>query len=202
VWFDLEKLAWIRVSSDPVEHREQQTMVPPLQTTTLALTKGPSAIASAKDEEETRLQGAQIQADSKIEVQCAGDRSVNVDQRSTPYVERLQTDAGADKAVAKAASGAVPVSDLIGRLVISADGELLGRVSNFLLGTSGEIECLIIASSGFLGVGGREVTIPWSDTEFSTRSDEIRVTLTKPDIENAAQYERIEDNAFVGSDDQ
>jgi sporulation protein YlmC with PRC-barrel domain len=80
-------------------------------------------------------------------------------------------------------------NDLIGRSVIGADGEVLGRVDNFLLSLSGGIEHLIVSRGGFLGMGGREVAISWSEAKTEPGSDDIRVTLTRSDFENAPVYE-------------
>ncbi|UEM22116.1 PRC-barrel domain-containing protein [Skermanella mucosa] len=91
----------------------------------------------------------------------------------------------------EAGSDIVGANDLIGRSVIGADGEELGTISDFLLSLSGGIDRLIVASGGFLGiVGGREVAIPWSETETGLDTGDIRVTLTRGDFENAPEYQR------------
>ncbi|UEM04780.1 PRC-barrel domain-containing protein [Skermanella rosea] len=102
--------------------------------------------------------------------------------------ERIQAgrDGSADGIGAE--SGIVSANDLIGRSVIGADGEVLGRISNFLLSLSGGIEHLIVASGGFLGLGGREVAIPWSEAEADFDTGHVRVTLTRGDFDEAPDY--------------
>jgi sporulation protein YlmC with PRC-barrel domain len=98
---------------------------------------------------------------------------------------------------------AVPADDLIGRTVIGADGESLGEVNNILLSPSGEIERVVVGSGGVLGIGEREVAIPWSETEASPNDEQVRVTMTKKDFEGAPEYERAEsDNALVGANEE
>lgn len=98
---------------------------------------------------------------------------------------------------------AVPADDLIGRTVIGADGESLGEVNDILLSQSGEIDRVVVGSGGVLGIGEREIAIPWSDAESSATSDELRVTMTKAEFDGAPEYERAEsDNALVGANEE
>lgn len=94
----------------------------------------------------------------------------------------------------------VRANELIGRSVTGADGKVLGFVSNFHFSLSGGIQHLIVASGGFLGVGSRQVAIPWSQAETRPGLDEIRVTLTRDDFQNAPEYEPAEgDDVLAGA---
>lgn len=104
--------------------------------------------------------------------------------------ERIQAGRSGSAAGIEAESDVVHANDLIGRSVIGADGEVLGRISNFLLSLSGGIEHLIVASGGFLGLGGREVAIPWSEAEADFGTGDVRVTLTRGDFDKAPEYGR------------
>lgn len=99
---------------------------------------------------------------------------------------RIEAGRSGSAAGPEAGSDIVRANDLIGRSVIGADGEVLGRIDDFLLSLSGGIEHLIVASGGFLGMGGREVAIPWSEADFGT--GDIRVTLTRGDFGRAPDY--------------
>ena len=114
--------------------------------------------------------------------------------------ERLQV--GQSVRTPEAGTDIVRANELIGRSVTGADGKVLGLVSNFRFSLSGGIQHLIVTSGGFLGVGGRQVAIPWSQAETRPGSDEIRVTLTRDDFENAPEYEPAErDDALADADD-
>jgi sporulation protein YlmC with PRC-barrel domain len=142
-------------------------------TTALALTLAAPPIALARDEDRTGSQGAPIQ------------------------VERTQADAEVET------TDAVSADDLIGRTVIGADGEALGEIDGILLSRSGEIERVVVGDGGVLGIGERQVTIPWSDTEASPDEDRVRVTMTAEDFQAAPEYERADgDNAFVGANEK
>jgi sporulation protein YlmC with PRC-barrel domain len=185
-------------------------------TTAFALTLAVPSITLAQDDDKSGSPGAQIQAEQRSE---PGVERTQADGRSSGEDEDARADQGGmtppaggqapAAAQAPAQPGgtaevettdAVPADDLIGRTVIGADGESLGEVNDILLSQSGEIERVVVGSGGVLGIGEREVAIPWSDAESSAASDELRVVMTKEDFQGAPEYERAEsDNALVGA---
>lgn len=51
--------------------------------------------------------------------------------------------------------------------VYTRSGKSIGRVSDVMLDESkGNVECVIIASGGFLGVGEKRYSMPWKDLRF------------------------------------
>jgi sporulation protein YlmC with PRC-barrel domain len=136
------------------------------------------------------------------------DEEARADQEGVPLPAGGQAPAAAQPAQPGGTAevdttDAVPADDLIGRTVIGADGESLGEVNDILLSQSGEIERVVVGSGGVLGIGEREIAIPWSDAESSETSDELRVTMTKTEFDGAPEYERAEsDNALVGANEE
>ncbi|EWY41556.1 hypothetical protein N825_23645 [Skermanella stibiiresistens SB22] len=142
-------------------------------TTALALTVAAPLIALARDDDRAGSQGAPIP------------------------VERTQAEAEVDT------TDAVLADDLIGRTVIGADGESLGEINDILLSRSGEIERVVVGGGGVLGIGERQVAIPWSDTEASPDQDRVRVTMTAEDFQAAPDYERADgDSGLVGANQE
>jgi hypothetical protein len=75
------------------------------------------------------------------------------------------------------------VESLLGKEVVNASGDKLGRVVDVLVSRDGELRAAVIDFGGFLGVGTRKVAVAWSTLRFSGQgpvlnmtSDELRVT--------------------------
>jgi sporulation protein YlmC with PRC-barrel domain len=68
-----------------------------------------------------------------------------------------------------AGDGNFIASDLMGAPVhttASADAEVIGDINNFVLSESGQIDAVVIGVGGFLGMGEKEVAVPFSNLSF------------------------------------
>lgn len=55
--------------------------------------------------------------------------------------------------------------------VYTRAGKSIGRISDVMIEEStGKVECVIIASGGFLGVGETRYSMPWNDIRFDQAS--------------------------------
>lgn len=53
--------------------------------------------------------------------------------------------------------------DLVGKTVVSKNGEKIGRLENVIISDNGRLEYAVVSSSGFLGIIGRKHTaVPWN----------------------------------------
>ncbi|MBB4041484.1 sporulation protein YlmC with PRC-barrel domain [Microvirga flocculans] len=59
-------------------------------------------------------------------------------------------------------------SDLIGTRVISANNESIGDINDVILGRDGRVMAAVVGVGGFLGIGEKDVAVPFSALEFLT----------------------------------
>jgi sporulation protein YlmC with PRC-barrel domain len=63
----------------------------------------------------------------------------------------------------------VPLSNLMGMPVLAVNGEAIGEVEHLLLTDEGRPEAIVISLGGILGVGGKDIAVPWAKTEVRLR---------------------------------
>jgi PRC-barrel domain protein len=78
----------------------------------------------------------------------------------------------------------VPVADLApaaltGADVIGADGEELGRITQIVFTSMGEMEAAVVSTGGFLGFGRHSVAIPVEDLTVSEPADQPGMVTVK-----------------------
>jgi len=84
-------------------------------------------------------------------------------------------------------------SKLIGTNVYGPDNAKIGDVSEVLLDNSGSTHAVIIGVGGFLGVGQKDVAVPFNaltvtPTAAGDKIEKIVVKYTKADLENAPAF--------------
>lgn len=105
--------------------------------------------------------------------------------------------AGMDKSMGKDAKD---VSALIGKEVKNTQGEDLGKVKDFVHDQNGEISLAIISHGGFLGVGKKDVAVPYSALSFDESKDHFVLNATKDQLAGAPEVrgnENLSDRAFA-----
>ena len=58
------------------------------------------------------------------------------------------------------------VQGILGREVLSATGEDMGRIVDVLVDRGGQVRAAIIDFGGFLGVGSRKIAVEWNALRF------------------------------------
>ena len=84
------------------------------------------------------------------------------------------------------------VQSILGREVLSANGENMGRVVDVLVDRSGEVRAAIIDFGGFLGVGSRKIAVEWSALHFPPPAQtdaKITLELTRDQVKAAPEYQ-------------
>jgi sporulation protein YlmC with PRC-barrel domain len=86
-------------------------------------------------------------------------------------------------------------SDLIGASVMDTAGETLGDVNDLLVGPEGDVTAAVIGVGGFIGIGEKNVAVPFNDLQTKTENDEMTVVLntTKAELEAAPDYRDVND---------
>jgi sporulation protein YlmC with PRC-barrel domain len=97
----------------------------------------------------------------------------------------------------------VRASTLIGQEVFGPDDQSIGEISDLVLQEEGDTRAAIIDVGGFLGVGEKEVAIPFDQLEVSADGEETRVTvaLSQEELEQLPAFEAREDVAATEQTD-
>jgi len=88
----------------------------------------------------------------------------------------------------------------IGKDIKNSQGEDLGEVKDFVRDDSGEISLVIVSHGGFLGMGEKDVAVPFSAFTFNESEDHAVLDVTKDQLASAPQIgenENLNDRAFA-----
>lgn len=89
-------------------------------------------------------------------------------------------------------TGAAPTRFLADKLegkdVYGANNEKIGEIEDFVLGSDGTVQAVVIEVGGFLGIGEKDVLVGWSALQMTMDGSKTRVTaptLTRDILQNA-----------------
>jgi sporulation protein YlmC with PRC-barrel domain len=75
-------------------------------------------------------------------------------------------------------AGQMSAEALMGKTVKNAANEAIGRVSDVYLDANGAVKLVVVSVGGFLGVGAKDVGVPWADLKFGRDGNSISITTT------------------------
>jgi PRC-barrel domain len=83
------------------------------------------------------------------------------------------------------------VQSILGREVLSTNGDNMGRIVDVLVDRSGEVRAAIIDFGGFLGVGSRKIAVEWNAMHFppAQTGAKISLELTRDQLKAAPEYQ-------------
>jgi sporulation protein YlmC with PRC-barrel domain len=93
------------------------------------------------------------------------------------------------------------LSDLVGTTVIAEDGRAIGEVADLLLTPAGLPEALLVSVGGIMGIGGKEVAIPWTRVAaFANEHDFqlLAIDVRRETLETAPSFQAKPVRDFVG----
>lgn len=94
------------------------------------------------------------------------------------------------------------VEGILGREVISAANENMGRIVDVLVDRSGQVRAAIIDFGGFLGVGSRKIAVDWTALQFPTPNQpgaKIALELTRDQVKAAPEYQTDKPVVVLGA---
>lgn len=80
---------------------------------------------------------------------------------------------------------------LVGTDVLNGKGEIIGKVSDVVLNASGQAQAVVVGVGGFLGVGAKDVAVPYSAIRIGDVVESRRLVVlnvTKDDLKAAPSY--------------
>ena len=90
------------------------------------------------------------------------------------------------------------MANYIGKPIVNASGEKIGDVSDVLFDRTGRITTVVIGVGGFLGLGAKQVAIPFEAVTYREQDGdrEITVPLSKEALQAAPDYTMSEKTTF------
>jgi ElaB/YqjD/DUF883 family membrane-anchored ribosome-binding protein len=88
-------------------------------------------------------------------------------------------------------------TDFVGTHVVSKDNQPLGKIANLVFDQSGHIELAVIGVGGFLGIGEKEVAVPFDVLKSVTVNNKhvFSVDVTKEQLKAAPAFKTLNDQA-------
>jgi hypothetical protein len=83
------------------------------------------------------------------------------------------------------------VEGILGRQVLSAADENMGRIVDVIVDRSGRVRAATIDFGGFLGVGSRKIAVEWNALHFpppDQANAKITLDLTRDQVKTAPEY--------------
>ncbi len=82
-------------------------------------------------------------------------------------------------------------SELMGTDLFDTRGEKLGSIADFVVSRrTGQIDSILVNTGAILGVGGKEVRVPYNSLNWNAGKDRIETTMSKTAIDAIPAFER------------
>ena len=107
------------------------------------------------------------------------------------YGEDMASSGNAAAAPEVTVLGNHEVEGILGREVLSATNENMGRIVDVLVDRGGQVRAAIIDFGGFLGVGSRKIAVDWAALHFPPPAKpgaRITLELTRDQVKAAPEY--------------
>ena len=95
-------------------------------------------------------------------------------------------------------SGELSVNDLMNKSVRNANNEAVGDINDLRIGSDGNIAAVIVGVGGFLGLGEKNVALPYEQLAF-TRDGEgnliVTANVTKESLQSSPEWKAPEDRS-------
>jgi hypothetical protein len=89
-------------------------------------------------------------------------------------------------------------TDFVGTPVVAKDKQQIGKVANLVFDHTGHIELAVIGVGGFMGIGEKEVAVPFEVLKGDVVNNKpvFLIDVTKEDVKAAPAYKTLNDQAF------
>ena len=94
------------------------------------------------------------------------------------------------------------VEGILGRQVLGADEQNMGRIVDVIVDHSGRVRAAVIDFGGFLGVGSRKIAVDWSALHFPPPGQpnaKISLDLTRDQVKAAPEYQEGKPIVVLGA---
>jgi len=112
-------------------------------------------------------------------------------QREAPAGTAVPTLAPSASATANVLSGALSTKELLNKNVTNAANESVGDINDILISSDGKIAAVIVGVGGFLGLGEKDVALPFDQVVAARDADgnlKLTTSMTKEALQSAPGY--------------
>ncbi len=92
------------------------------------------------------------------------------------------------EATTTAPATSVDAETLIGRNIVNPAGETVGEIRSVVIDQDGTVRHVIVGVGGFLGVGERNVALPWESLTISDNGETVVAAATKEQLEAMPEH--------------
>jgi PRC-barrel domain protein len=104
--------------------------------------------------------------------------------------------AALDKTTGISGSAQISAKALLNEDVKNAANESIGDINDVLIGSDGKIAAVIVGVGGFLGMGEKDVALPFGELMFAKSADDdliVSTRATKETLQTAPEYRKPAD---------
>jgi sporulation protein YlmC with PRC-barrel domain len=146
----------------------------------------PGSMNQANDPAAAGSMGTSTQANDPAAAGSMGTSTQATDTTGTMDGERVTVVGGQQP------MGTVLATDLQGEPVENANGEDLATLDDFVVDEQGRIVGAVISFGGFLGMGEKQVLLPWEDLTIDGTDASVTLSMTQEQIEALPEFEPVE----------
>lgn len=178
-------------------------LVLPLAGLAFAQSQAPAPETGAETAMEATADAAEATADTAVEAaEDAADAAEAAAETATENAEAAGELAEAaeaatleaemaisDKIAREQAANELRIDWVTGASVTSPDDEAIGEVRDVIVDLeSGQVIAAIIGVGGLLGIGEKQIAVPWDQLTINSDAQEVTTELTKQEAEAAPEY--------------
>ncbi|MDO5641956.1 MAG: PRC-barrel domain-containing protein [Paracoccus sp. (in: a-proteobacteria)] len=113
------------------------------------------------------------------------DAEVEVDETAVLEAEMVAS----DKVMREQAPNELRIDWITGSRVTSLQGETVGDIKDLIVDAdTGQVIAAIIGVGGFLGIGEKQIAVPWDQLSINSDAQEITSELTRDEARAAPEY--------------
>lgn len=118
--------------------------------------------------------------------------------QTAPSVETTAPSVPSDKMMAASHTGQLSAKALLNENVKNAANKSVGDINDVLISSDGKIAAVIVGVGGFLGMGEKNVALPFTELMFAKNADDdliVSTSATKESLQTAPEYKKPDDRS-------
>ncbi|SET57446.1 PRC-barrel domain-containing protein [Paracoccus homiensis] len=144
---------------------------------------------TAADPAATAADESSAQMDSTAMPEAGAEETTDADAAAAEQEAMAQEVAASGKVAQQQAANELRLDWITDATVTSPDGEGIGDINDLIVdGESGSMIAAVIGVGGFLGIGEKQIAVPWETLTVNYDAQEITSELTKDEADAAPEY--------------